>query len=152
MYVLIYVDDVLVFGTQASQICKFKSMLSREFKIKNLGLVSDFLRINFKQNLNNGVTELCQKSYLENVLKKFNMYNCKPIRTPMDQNFNIKILESESKTDKNTENLCRQIIGCLMYATSGTRPDLCVAVSILSRFQDLANGTLLVALKRVLRH
>lgn len=152
MYVIIYVDDLLVFGTDTSQISEFKLMLSREFKIKDLGLISDFLGINVKQNLNNGVTELCQKAYLENVLKRFNMYNCKPISTPMDRNFNTKILESECKSDKNTENLCRQIIGCLMYAVSGTRPDLCVAVSILSRFQDSANNTLLVALKRVLRY
>lgn len=64
MYVLIYVDDLLVFGTNESQICEFKLMLSREFKMKNLGLVSDFLAINVKQNLDNGVTEFCQKAYL----------------------------------------------------------------------------------------
>lgn len=129
MYVIIYVDDLLVFGTDENQVCKFKLMLSKEFKMKILGLISEFLGINVKQNLDNGVTELCQKAYLENVLKKFNMYNCKPISTHMDQNFNTKILESECKTDKNTEKLCRQIIGCLMYAVSGTR-FMCGSINI----------------------
>lgn len=39
-----------------------------------------------------------------------------------------------------------------MYAVSGTRPDLCFAVSMLSRYQKCANNVLLAALKRVLRY
>lgn len=127
-------------------------MLNREFEMKDLGLISDFLGINVRQNLKSGVTELCQKTYLENVLKRFNMYNCKPICTPMDQNFDIRILENKCEVNKKTEKLCRQIIGCLMYAVSGTRPDFCVVVSRLSRYQDCASEMLLKALKRVLRY
>ena len=44
------------------------------------------------------------------------------------------------------------MIGCLSYAALGTRPDICVAVSILSRYQNKANNVLLGALKRVMRY
>lgn len=153
IYVLLYVDDLLVFGTKISLITQLKNVLNQEFKMKDLGLVTNFLGIHIKQNMETGVTELSQKEYLENVLKRFQMENCKPMLTPIDQNFNGKILENcNSTADKNIEKLCRQIIGCLMYAVSGTRPDLCFAVSLLSRYQKCASYMLLAALKRVLRY
>lgn len=153
-YLLLYVDDVLLFGNNKTQICDLKSILNSEFKMKNLGLVTNFLGINVKQDLNRGITELNQKEYLETVLQKFEMQNCKDMCTPMDLNFNTKILEEINDTgvDKNIENKCRQIIGCLSYAVLGTRPDLCFALSILSRYQHNANNSLLMALKRVLRY
>lgn len=155
MYVLIYVDDLLIFGSNEQEIAKLKNVLSIEFKMKDLGFISDFLGINVKQNLQNGTTILSQKNYLENVIKRFNMESCKPMMTPMGPNFNSKILtDSEVKCERNLEleHTCRQIIGCLMYAVSGTRPDICFAISMLSRFQSSANSALLSALKRVLRY
>lgn len=149
-YVLIYVDDLLIFSTKENEVTKVKTVLNKEFKMKDLGLISEFLGIHIKQDLERGLTELSQRVYLENVLKKFEMENCKPVTTPMDQNFNTKCFETEC--DKNVEGICRKIIGCLMYAMLGTRPDLCFAVSMLSRYQKNANNTLLVALKRVLRY
>lgn len=149
-YVLLYVDDILIFGNDEKQICDLKSKLNKEFKMKDLGLVSNFLGINVKQDLENNITTLDQKEYLENVLKRFDMQDCKPMSTPMDPN-STEIFKN-CKLDKNSENLCRQIIGCLMYAVCGTRPDLCVALSILSRYQNRADNVLLTALKRVLRY
>lgn len=153
-YVLLYVDDLLFFGNDKTEICDLKLTLNREFKMKDLGLVSNFLGIHIKQDLDKGITELCQKDYLENVLQKFNMQNCKEMCTPMDLNFNAKILEgnNDAVIDKNIEKECRKIIGCLSYAVLGTRPDLCIALSILSRYQNNANEILLSALKRVLRY
>lgn len=152
VFVLIYVDDLLIFGTNTNLVTNIKAMLNREFKMKDLGLISDFLGINVEQNLETGITMLSQRNYLENVLKRFNMENCKPMLTPLDINFNTKIFDINTDCDKDIEEICRQIIGCLMYAVSGTRPDLCFAVSLLSRYQNCANSALLSALKRVLRY
>lgn len=120
--------------------------------MKDLGYVTDYLGVTIKQNLDTGVTELSQRKYLENVLERFGMDDCKPMSTPMDQNINLKMFQNDSRVDENIEKLCRQIIGCLMYAVSGTRPDLCFSVSLLSRYQKCANDMLLSALKRVLRY
>lgn len=153
MYVLLYVDDILFFGTNKRHIEEFKNVLNNEFEMKDMGLISNFLGINVKQNLETGTTELDQISYLESVLRKFNMENCKDMSTPMEINFNTKILTNETvHKDKNIEKLCRQIIGSLMYAASGTRPDLCYPISLLSRYQSIASNELLSALKRVLRY
>ncbi|KAK9686340.1 hypothetical protein QE152_g37261, partial [Popillia japonica] len=50
------------------------------------------------------------------------------------------------------ESKCRQIVGCIMYAMLGTRPDLCSSISLLSRYQNCASQQLHVCLKRVLRY
>lgn len=153
MFVLLYVDDILIFGTNEEDMLKFKEILSNEFKMKDLGRISSFLGINVNQNLETGVTEMDQRKYLENILKRFSMENSKTMSTPMDANFNTKFFVNNSGTvDKDIEKLCRQIIGCLMYAASATRPDLCFCVSMLSRYQNCANNELLSALKRVLRY
>lgn len=152
IYLLLYVDDVLIFGSNDGLVEQVKIVLNKEFKMKDLGFVTDYLGINIKQNLNTGVTELSQRKYLESVLKRFGMDDCKPMSTPIDQNINVKLFQNDNTVDKNIEKLCRQMIGCLMYAVSGTRPDLCFTVSLLSRYQKYANNMLLSALKRVLRY
>lgn len=152
IYLLLYVDDVLIFGSNDALVNQVKNVLNKEFKMKDLGFVTDYLGITIKQNLDTGETELSQRKYLENVLKRFGMDNCKPMSTPIDQNINLKLLQNDGTVDKNIEKLCRQMIGCLMYAVSGTRPDLGFTVSLLSRYQKCANDMLLSALKRVLRY
>lgn len=90
--------------------------------------------------------------YLENVLLKFGMTDCKPISTPVDNNFDYEALKNHKSEFSDIENKCRQIIGCIMYAMLGTRPDLCSSISLLSRYQNCATEKLLTSLKRVLRY
>ena len=151
LYVLLYVDDVLIVGTDLKQVQKLKQILNSNFSMKDLGLINQYLGIDVKQNLKEGYTEISQENYLKKVLKKYNMYDCKPVSTPMDANNPLESLISEENNPK-MQKLCRKIIGSLMYAVQGTRPDLCVSVNILSRFQDKAGANLLKALKRVLRY
>lgn len=120
--------------------------------MKDLGLLDYFLGISVEQVHEDGKIVLNQKQYLNNVLLKFGMINCKPINTPMDCNFNYDCLKFEKSESPDTENKCRQIIGCIMYAMLGTRPDLCSSISLLSRYQNCASEGLLIALKRVLRY
>lgn len=87
MYLLLYVDDILMFSTNESEISKLKALLSENFKIKDLGLISNIVGLNVKQYLEKGITVIDQDKYLRNVLNKFNMSECQPINTPMDKGF-----------------------------------------------------------------
>lgn len=151
LYILLYVDDLLLIGNNESEIERFKIKLSVYFKMKDLGTVSSYLGINISHDLNSGVTKLNQTTYLKNVLKIFGMTDCNAVSTPMDPNFKLSLINAES-SDEKQEHRCRKLIGCLMYAMTGTRPDLCFPVSFLSRFQSQASEELWVALKRVLRY
>ena len=133
IYVLIFVDNILISGSCANEIEILKTNLNKSFKMKDMGLLNYFLGISVEQDVNNGIIILNQKQYLENVLRKFYMLNCKPVDTPMDCNFDYESLERDKSESDETENKCRQIIGCIMYAMLGTRPDLCSSIVKVSK-------------------
>lgn len=88
-----------------------------------------------------------QSQYMENLLKKYNMQDCKPVSTPIDPNY-----VHEGEADMKYESLCRSVIGGLLYLSLCSRPDISIAIGILSRHQHVSNEYLWKALKRVLRY
>ncbi|XP_043470934.1 uncharacterized protein LOC122504102 [Leptopilina heterotoma] len=142
------VDDIVVY---LNEVERLKITFKNNFCMKDLGIVSQYLGVEVKQNLDDGVTELSQTNYLKKVLNDYGMQDCKPMNTPVEYNIDLNSLRSEM-SDLKMQKICRKIVGSLMYAVMGTRPDLCESVNLLSRFQDKANENLLKALKRVLRY
>ncbi|KAL7306211.1 hypothetical protein TKK_0001651 [Trichogramma kaykai] len=80
------------------------------------------------------------------------MEECKGSSTPIDKNVDSNILIKPQSDNEEIEKKCRKLIGSLMYAAMGTRPDICNTILFLSRFQSMASQNLFVALKRVLRY
>lgn len=152
MYVLLYVDDVLIFGNDKLEVAKLKAALNNQFHMKDLGLVSNFLGLNITQNIDVDVTIISQKNYLTQVLERYDMSDCNGSSTPINKNFDFNTLKREKSESHEIETKCRQLTGSLMYATIGTRPDLCSTVMFLSRFQSGANQQLYKALKQELRY
>ena len=128
---------------------KFLSIFGTKFSIKDLGPVKHYLgmRVTYDKN----TYYLDQEAYVESILKRFNMENCKPIDTPLapDDSLLEPILESEEDADLN---LYQQGVGSLMYLMTSTRPDLAVAVGLLSRFMVRPKQRHWQALKRVFRY
>ena len=142
----LYVDDLLVTGSNAGLVQQFKDQMMQVFEMTDLGEMSYFLGMEIQQQ-EKGIF-VGQFKYAKEVLKKFNMENCKPVSTPLMQN------EKLSKNDgaaKVNEGLYRSLIGCLMYLTA-TRPDILYAVSLLSRFMHCASEVHFRTAKRVLRY
>lgn len=108
--------------------------------------VKFFLGINVERS--DKEISLDQSAYLQSVLKKYNMNECKSISTPLTVKLNYIDLNSEIHYDAP----CRNLIGCLMYAMLCTRPDLCISLNLLSRFQNKNNKELWQNLKRILRY
>lgn len=146
-YVLLYVDDVLLISEDINAIKGLKEELSKNFDMKDMNGVSKYLGINIKKN--EKCIEIDQEDYLIEILKKYNMEECKPVSTPIE--VGIKL---ERSKEENVELIkrCRTLIGSLMYAMLGTRPDICYALSYLSRYQAYANEDVWKGLKRVLRY
>lgn len=151
VFVLIFVDDVLCTG-YGSMVNYIMEQMKIEFKMKDMGLASFYLGLNINQDLNNGTTTLDQSQYLKGILQKFNMLNCHDVATPMDQNLDLSKLKRPQSENDELEHRCRQLIGCIMYAMIGTRPDLCSSISFLSRYQTCASNELWICLKRILRY
>ena len=116
------------------------------FEMTDLGLMTYFLGMEVKQSKNE--VFICQKKYAKEILKKFQMEECKATSTPMNQK---EKLCKDDGADKIDEGYFRSIIGCLMYLTT-TRPGILFVVSLLSRFMHGASELHLRAAKRILRY
>lgn len=81
------------------------------------------------------------------MLRKFNTENFQSVNNPLIQNSKLMKEDGAKKID---ENVYRSLVGCLLYLIS-TRPDLMVAVNMLSRFRQEPNEIHFQAAKRVLR-
>nr|GEW86899.1 zinc finger, CCHC-type [Tanacetum cinerariifolium] len=126
--ICLYVDDMLIFGTDQNQVDKTKKFLSSWFSMKDMGEVDVILGIKIKRE-NKGIV-ITQSHYIEKILKKFNREDCSPVSTPMDPVEKLKL--NTGKPMDQLEYL--RAIGCLMYAMTSTRPNIAYVVGRLSRF------------------
>ena len=78
----LYVDDVLVTGGSNEAIDKVRNTLMIELSISDLGDVSITLDIHINRDFEAGTISLSQEKYVEAILKRFGMNDCKPVNTP----------------------------------------------------------------------
>lgn len=86
------------------------------------------MRVNIDKK--NNVCTLDQEQYIDQLLIKFNMLNCKEASTPMESKLNI----GKYNNVKDPNLPYQQLIGSLMYLSVLTRPDIAFSVSFLSQF------------------
>jgi hypothetical protein len=140
------VDDLLVTGSNMEQIDVFKREMKNVFEMTDLGKMTFFLGMEVQQKQNE--IFICQQKYAKEILKKFNMEECRSTTTPMNQKEKFYKEDGAAKID---ETLYRTLIGCLMYLTA-TRPDIMNATSILSRYMHCASEIHFQAAKRIVRY
>ncbi|GKC73175.1 zinc finger, CCHC-type containing protein [Tanacetum coccineum] len=144
--ICLYVDDMLIFGTDQNQVDKTKKFLSSKFSMKDMGEADVILGIKIKRE-NKGIV-ITQSHYIEKILKKFNREDCSPVSTPMDPVEKLK-----PNTGKPVDQLeYSRAIGCLMYAMTSTRPDIAYAVGRLSRFTSNPSRQHWQAITRVFKY
>ncbi|KAK1696649.1 hypothetical protein QYE76_013346, partial [Lolium multiflorum] len=126
----LYVDDILIFGTNMKVIHEVKSFLSKSFDMKDLGEADVILNIKLIKN-ESGIT-LTQSHYVEKILSRFGYIDSKPSSTPYDPSVTLR----KNRRIAIDQLRYSQIVGSLMYLASATRPDISFAVSKLSRFMS----------------
>lgn len=148
IYLLIYVDDILIACEDEEHIKYCENILKNEFEITSLGKVKNFLGLQIERKLN-GAFMVHQTKYIEKIIKLFLTEDAKPSKFPLDPGY-YKLC-NKSKNLPNNE-IYRKAIGSLLYISINTRPDISASVSILSR--KISNPTELdwVEVKRVIRY
>ncbi|KAK1616578.1 hypothetical protein QYE76_022095 [Lolium multiflorum] len=142
----LYVDDILIFGTNMKVIHEVKSFLSKSFDMKDLGEADVILNIKLIKN-ESGIT-LTQSHYVEKILSRFGYIDSKPSSTPYDPSVTLR----KNRRIAIDQLRYSQIVGSLMYLASATRPDISFAVSKLSRFMSNPGTDHWHALDRVMRY
>uniref|UniRef100_A0A2N9GRF5 CCHC-type domain-containing protein n=2 Tax=Fagus sylvatica TaxID=28930 RepID=A0A2N9GRF5_FAGSY len=142
--VCLYVDDMLIFGTNMLGVCETKKYLASVFKMKDLNEADTILGIKVKRH-SEGYA-LCQNHYIEKVLLKYKHLNVKEVNTPFDSNY--KLVENTGRAIAQLE--FASAIGSMMYAMHCTRPDIAFAVNRLSRYTSNPSAEHWKAIARVL--
>jgi hypothetical protein len=142
---LLYVDDLFLTGEEKI-ITECKKKLAAEFEMKDLGLMHYFLGLEVWQSPER--IFLNQGKYAVEILKRFDMLECKSMNTPMETKLRLLVDSSSELIDAT---LYIEIIGSLMYLTN-TRPNICFAVNTLSQFLVEPRHVHLVVAKHVMRY
>ena len=116
--ICLYVDDMLIIGTNMTGINETKKYLSSRFKMKDLNEVDTILGVKVKRH--SGGFALCQSHYIDKMLNKFSHLKIKEANTPYDVSF--KLCENPGRAVAQIEYA--SAIGSLMYAMHYTRPDI----------------------------
>ena len=86
---LLYVDDMLVVGSNMQEINALKRKLANSFAMKDLGAAKQILGMRITRDRKNRKLTLSQSEYIEKVLKRFNMQNAKPVSIPLASHFKL---------------------------------------------------------------
>jgi hypothetical protein len=107
--------------------------MSKEFEMSMIGELTYFLS---------------QEKYTKDLLKRFNMEKCKPIKTPMPTNGHLDLDEGGNPVD---QTIYRSMIDSLLYLTA-SRPDIMFSVCMCPRIQANPKKVHLRVVKRILRY
>jgi hypothetical protein len=120
--------------------------MTKRFEMSMMGELKFFLGFQIKQ-LKEG-TFISQTKYTNDILKKFDMNNAKPIKTPMPSNGHLDLNEEGKIID---QKVYRSMIGSLLYLCT-SRPDIMLSVCMCARFQANPKQCHLMAVKRIFRY
>lgn len=137
IYLLLYVDDMLIACESMAGINKVKQILKKEFEMKDLGEARVILGMQINRKKEDGSVTLSQSAYLDKVLCRYNMNQCKSVSTPIKTGLKLSIHQGP-KTEEEMKGMAvipyASSVGSLMYAMVCCRPDLTYVMSVLSRF------------------
>ncbi|XP_019095597.1 PREDICTED: uncharacterized protein LOC109130475 [Camelina sativa] len=145
VYVLVYVDDIIITGP-TSLVSAFNSSLAHRFSLKYLGPLSYFLGIEATRT-SSGL-HLMQRKYITDLLVKTKMQDAKRVPTPMSSSSQITVLSGTPLAD--AKEYC-MVVGSLQYLAF-TRPDIAFPMNRLSQFMHRPTNAHWQAVKRVLRY
>jgi hypothetical protein len=146
IYMLIYIDDIVITGSCKQAVSVLMQKLCESFAVTDLGKLSYFLGVEVTDQ-GDGIT-LTQAKYAADLLKRVNMHNCRDIATPMSS------LEKFSKTSgtplaEDMTFVYRSTVGALQCLT---RPDITFAVNRVCQFLVTPTDVHWSAVKRILRY
>ncbi|KAM1784757.1 hypothetical protein ACFX12_037744 [Malus domestica] len=155
VFLVLYVDDIVLFGNDTAVLSSVKVWLSKTFHMKDLGDASYVLGIKLYRDRSRKLIGLSQSMYIDKVLSRFQMEQSKNGLLPVRHGIHL----SKSMGPKTPEEIRKMsaipyasAIGSLMYAMICTRPDIAYVVSITSRYQSNPGSKHWAAVKTLLKY
>ncbi|KAI9200924.1 hypothetical protein LWI28_015124 [Acer negundo] len=155
VFLILYVDDILLIGNDVGVLTSIKEWLAKQFDMKDLGEASFILGIQVIRDRKNRTIALSQASYIDKILSRFSMQDSKKGMLPFIHG--IKLSKEQVPKNEHEEQFMSRVpyasaVGSLMYAMLCTRPDICFAVGIVSRFQSKPGPDHWTAVKHIFKY
>jgi hypothetical protein len=147
----VHVDDQLITSNNRAALDKFKLQLNSEFECKDMGPAQHFLGFDIHRYRLNRKLYISQEKYLKDVLQRFDMEDCNPVKHPLPAGFQpIAATDAEHQQVKYLPYA--QIVDSILYASIISQPDLAHPAGVLSRFLSKWNKLHFKAAKNLLRY
>ncbi|PPQ84479.1 hypothetical protein CVT25_007657 [Psilocybe cyanescens] len=147
-----HVDDGLG-GSNSSEFLRFiKEEIGKAFGIKDLGPVKEFLGVQFERDLGTRELWIHQEPYIDALLDEYGLINCNPVSTPIDVAHPFGRETDIHPIIPNLVTAFQRLIGSLLFIQRHSRPDISVAVLLLSQHCSKPSSCHFAAAKRVLRY
>ena len=126
---VVYVDDIVITGSDSKGILSLKSFLHSQFHTKDLGMLKYFLGVEVMRSKQ--IILLSQRKYVLDLLSETEKSVVKPCSTPMTPNVRIT---KEGDLFEDPKRY-RKLVWKLNYLTV-TRSDIAYLVSVLSQYMS----------------
>ena len=145
----VHVDDLFGWTTEPEFLRMVKTRLDTEFELVDNGKVKYLLGIHLERNGITGAIKLHQEKYIRDVLERFGMSDCHPVRSPADPSVHLEAEDDSTLLEENVPY--REAVGALLYAAVNTVPCIAYAVSKVAKFVENPRQTHWTAVKRIMR-
>ncbi|KAL3665196.1 hypothetical protein V7S43_019066 [Phytophthora oleae] len=150
VFMVLYVDDLLIGAKTEKQIEAVRSALAEHFTVKSLGDVKFVLGMEVNYKMDEGELLLKQTQFILRLLERFGQEDANPVRNPLVLAQDLTPDDTHARMDSKTKY--RELIGSMLHIANATRPDISVALSILSQYLDDPREMHWRAAIRVLRY
>lgn len=148
MYILIYVDDIIIVSSSTLATDRLLDQLRKDFAVKDLGPLNYFLGIEV-HHTSNGLV-LTQRKYIEDLLLRTSMEATKGVASPMLPTDKLSLDDGDPLSPEDTTKY-RSVVGALQYL-SFTRPDISFSVNKVCQFLSRPTTVHWTAVKCILRY
>ena len=155
IYLILYVDDMLIARSNQAEIGKLKRSLHDKFAMKELEQARHILGMRIERNRTTKTLRLFKFDYIQKVLKRFNMENVKSAPTLLLTTTRLLHKDSPSTEDERKQNgkiPYASGVGSIMYAMVATQPDLAHVVGVVSRYMSNPGRKHWEAVKHIQRY
>ena len=151
VYILLYVDDILVAANSLTDIQSIKDRLASSFKLTDLGEAKYFLGWSLARDTRAGTLKAKQERLAREFVGRYGLQEGKTKSIPMSTSIKLEPASEDNMLDKESYRYS-ELVGSLLYLSVCTRPDISKIVGVLSKHMANPSMEHWTAAKGVLRY
>ncbi|CAI5474019.1 unnamed protein product [Closterium sp. Yama58-4] len=131
-YILVYVDDLVFATADTEALALVKSELQKRHTCTDLGELRSYLGLQITRDRARRTITLTQSHMVQQVLQRFGFTWSSAQATPLAIGHSLSALPSDESVEPSGPY--PELVGCLMYLMTCTRPDLAYPLGLLARY------------------